>query len=360
MRIGLVHLEIGRTMEEIAVELQQLEAAGLESVTLGEGYSFDAVSQLAYLAARTTRIELATGILPLYSRTPTLLAMTAAGLDYVSDGRFRLGLGPSGPQVIEGFHGVVYDAPLARTREVMEICRAVWRREKLVHQGRRYQIPLPEGSGSGEGKPLKLINRPVRDAIPISLAGLGHKSVALAAEAAEGWEPIFFYPALAPRVWGAALTEGRERRDPALGPLEVIVRAPVAIGDGVAGLERAVREQLALYIGGMGSRRRNFYNDLACRYGFEDEAAEIQELFLAGRVAEAADAVPQDLVDGTCLVGNATEVERRLAAFAAAGATLLNVIPLQRESEKRVRDVAMLREMAHRIMVPAGAAPARS
>jgi F420-dependent oxidoreductase-like protein len=355
MRIGLLLLDVARSMQEIGAEVQQLEAAGLESATLGEAYSFDAVSQLGYLAARTKRIELATGILPLYSRTPTLLAMTAAGIDYVSDGRFRLGIGASGPQVIEGFHGVEYDAPLSRMREVMAVCRAVWRREKLVHQGLHYQVPLPDGQGSGEGKPLKLINHPVRDAIPISVAGTGLRTVALAAEAAEYWEPIFFHPASAERVWGAALAEGKARRDPALGPLGIVVRAPVAIGENVAPLERAVRAQLALYVGGMGSRQRNFYKDLACRYGFEAEAEEIQELFLAGRAEDAADAVPQELVDGTSLVGTEAEVERRLSAFAAAGATMVNIIPLQRDPGALLRDVSTLLEMAQGVT---GTAPA--
>jgi F420-dependent oxidoreductase-like protein len=348
MRIGLI-VDYGKPMEEIAAEVVALEAVGLESATLSEGYSFDAVSQLGYLAARTDRIELATGILPLYSRTPTLLAMTAAGLDYVSGGRFRLGIGSSGPQVIEGFHGVLYDAPLGRTRETIEICRSVWRREKLAHDGRHYTIPLPEGQGSGEGKPLKLINRPVRDTIPISVAGTGPRNVALAAELADGWEPIFVYPAAAEQVWGDALAEGRARRAPELSPLEVIVRAPLAIGEDIEQLERPVRQQLALYLGGMGSRKRNFYNDLARRYGFEEDAEKIQELFLGGRIEEAADAVPQELVDGTSLVGTASEVERRLSAFATAGTTLLNAAPLKRDPDERIRDIATLCEMAQRL-----------
>jgi F420-dependent oxidoreductase-like protein len=345
MRIGLV-LQFGRPMDELAEEVRQLEAVGLDSVTVGEAYSFDAVSQLGFLAARTNHLELASGILPLYSRTPTMLAMTAAGLDYVSGGRFRLGLGASGPQVVEGFHGVLYDAPLGRMRETIEICRTVWRRESLVHHGRRYAVPLPEGQGSGEGKPLKLINRPVRSAIPISVAGLGPKNTALAAELADGWEAIFFFhPPGVDGVWGAALAEGLARRDSALGSLDVIARAPLAIGDDVAQFERAVRDQLALYIGGMGSRRRNFYRDLVSRYGFEQEAGEIQELFLGGHRREASDAVPQALVDGTSLVGTESEVRRRLEAFAAAGATLLNVVPLQPDLGDRVRDVTTLREM---------------
>src|SRR5690348_5845184 len=179
---------------------------------VSEVYTFDAVSQLGYLAAVTERVELMSAIFPIYSRTPALTAMTAAGLDFVSDGRFVLGLGASGPQVIEGFHGVPYDAPIGRTRELVEICRKVWRRERLDYQGKYYQIPLPEGVGTGLGKPLKLINHPVRERIPVLLAALGPKSVALAAEVAEGWQPIFFLPERADAVFGDALRAGKDRR----------------------------------------------------------------------------------------------------------------------------------------------------
>src|SRR5690606_4879822 len=182
-----------------------------------EAYSFDAVSQLGYIAAVTERLQIASGILPLYSRTPALLAMTAAGLDYVSDGRFTLGLGSSGPQVIEGFHGVPYTAPIGRTREVIEICRKVWRRERLEYQGRHYTLPLPADQGTGLGKPLKLINHPVRPRIPIVIAAIGPKNVEMAAELAEGWEPIFYVPEKAGDVWGAALAAGKAKRDPELG-----------------------------------------------------------------------------------------------------------------------------------------------
>jgi F420-dependent oxidoreductase-like protein len=269
--------------------------------------------------------------------------MTAAGLDYVSGGRFRLGLGASGPQVVEGFHGVRYDAPLGRTREIVSICRSVWRREKLVHVGSHYQIPLPEGQGSGEGKPLKLINKPVRERIPISLAALGQKNVALAAELAEGWEPIFFHPGRVQDVWGAALDEGFSRRPADLGRLEIIVRAPLAIGEDVEAQVEQARAQLALYIGGMGSRGHNFYNDLAVSYGYATEAAQIQDLFLSGQVKAAAAAVPRDLVDAVSLIGPAEHVSERLAAFAAAGASLVNVTPLAEDHKSRVRDVEVLR-----------------
>jgi len=193
MRIGMALNYAGGFSETVA-ELADYEKAGLDIVFVPEAYSFDAVSQLGYIAAKTQRLEIASGILQLYTRTPTLTAMTAAGLDYVSGGRFTLGLGASGPQVIEGWHGVPYDAPVGRTREIIEICRQVWRRERLEHVGPHYQIPLPAGRGTGLGKPLKLINYPVRERIPIVVAALGPKNVELAAEAAEGWEPIFYYP----------------------------------------------------------------------------------------------------------------------------------------------------------------------
>jgi F420-dependent oxidoreductase-like protein len=193
MRVGMF-LNYAGGFREVADEVAELERAGVDLVAVPEAYSFDAVSQLGFLAARTSTITLASGILQLYTRTPTLTAMTAAGLDYVSGGRFELGIGASGPQVIEGFHGVRYDAPLSRTREIVDICRMTWRREPVVHDGAKYRIPLPAGEGTGLGKPLKLINHPVRDRIPITIASLGPKSVEQTAEIADGWLPMFFHP----------------------------------------------------------------------------------------------------------------------------------------------------------------------
>ena len=204
---------------ETVVELADYEKAGLDIVFVPEAYSFDAVSQLGYIAAKTERMQIASGILPLYSRTPALLAMTAAGLDFVSGGRFTLGLGASGPQVIEGWHGVPYDAPIGRAREIIEICRMVWRRDRLAYQGKYYHLPL-EG-GTGLGKPLKLINHPVRERIPVALAAIGPKNVTVAAELAESWMPIFYLPEKAAGAWGDAVAEGAAKRDPALGPLQV-------------------------------------------------------------------------------------------------------------------------------------------
>jgi F420-dependent oxidoreductase-like protein len=306
---------------------------------VAEAYSFDAVSQLGYLAAKTTTVELASGVFPLYIRTPSLLAMTAAGLDFVSDGRFRLGIGTSGPQVIEGFHGVPFDAPLGRTREVVEICRKVWRRERLQHAGKHYQIPLPPDRGTGLGKPLQLINHPVRDRIPITIAALGPKNVELTAEIAEGWQPVFYHPEKAAAVWGDALAAGAAKRDPALGPLDVVVHASLAIGDNVDERLAWVKPQLALYIGGMGARGRNFYHNLATRYGFGEAADRIQELYLSGRKQEAIEAVPDELLRGISLVGPRGHVAERLAAFAESGVTTLLVSPVTADPSEGVRYV---------------------
>jgi F420-dependent oxidoreductase-like protein len=289
-----VHVRIGIQasysggFQETAAEIRDLEAAGLDVALVSEVYTFDAVSQLGYLAAVTERVDLMSAIFPIYSRTPTLTAMTAAGLDYVSNGRFILGLGASGPQVIEGWHGVPYDAPLQRTREVVEICRQVWRRERVVHEGPKYFVPLPAEQGTGLGKPLKLINTPVRERVPVMLAALGPKNVELAAEIAEAWQPIWFQPEKAGDVWGESLAAGKAKRDPSLGALQVVVGVPVAIGDDVDQLHDQVRPHLALYVGGMGARGKNFYNDLTCRYGYEAAAKEVQDLYLSGKKDEAA------------------------------------------------------------------------
>ncbi|MBL7495865.1 LLM class F420-dependent oxidoreductase [Frankia sp. CNm7] len=342
MRIGM-QLSYSGGFTEAVAELSDYEKAGLDIVFVAEAYSFDAVSQLGFLAARTERLQLGAGILPIYTRTPTLIAMTAAGLDYVSGGRFALGLGASGPQVIEGFHGVPYDAPLGRTRELIDICRAVWRREPVQYQGKYYTLPLPPEQGTGLGKPLKLINHPVRPRIPIFVAAIGPKNVELAAEVAEGWQPLFFHPEKATAVWGSSLAAGKARRDPELGPLDVIVSAPLAIGDDTDGLLDLMRPMFALYIGGMGAKGRNFYNSLAQRYGYEKEAELIQDLYLSGKKKEAEAAVPEELLRATALIGPATQVREKLAAYADAGATTLTVTPLAADHRSRVALVEQLR-----------------
>ncbi len=348
MRVGM-RIRYDGGFAQAAAEIGELERAGLQLVSVAEAYSFDAVSQLGYLAAVTEHLELTSGILQAYTRTPTLTAMTAAGLDHVSGGRFTLGLGASGPQVVEGFHGVRYDAPLARQREIVEICRMVWRRERVVHDGDRYTIPLPPDRGTGLGKPLKLIDTPVRERIPITIAAIGPRNVELTAEIAEGWEPIFFVPERAAGTWGAALAAGTAKRDPALGPLDVRVGVPCAIGNHLGDLRERSRADLALYIGGMGARGRNFYNELCVRYGYAEAAATVQDLYLAGRREEAAAAVPAELVSATSLVGPRGWVAERLAALRDAGVTTLVTSLPQAEPADRRRTVEQLRELAQHL-----------
>ena len=335
MRVGMF-LNYAGGFREVADEVAELEASGVDLVAVPEAYSFDAVSQLGFLAARTERMTLMSGILQLYTRTPTLTAMTAAGLDYVSDGRFELGVGASGPQVVEGFHGVPYDAPVGRIRELVDVCRQVWRREPVVHEGRHYRIPLPAGQGTGLGKPLKLINHPVRERIPITVAALGPKSVEQTAEIADGWLPMFFHPERAAAVWGDALAAGAAKRQADLAPLDVFASPALAITDRPEAVLPLVKPQLALYVGGMGARGKNFYTDLIASYGFETEAARVQDLYLEGRRDEAIAAVPDELVRAISLIGPASYVAERVAAFREAGVTTLAVTPLARDSAERV------------------------
>jgi F420-dependent oxidoreductase-like protein len=344
MRTGIFLNYAGGFLEAVD-EVVELEKVGVDIALVAEAYSYDAISQLGFLAAKTSRIELATGVVPIYIRTPTLLAMTAAGLDYVSDGRFRLGIGTSGPQVMEGFHGVPFDAPLGRTREVVEICRQVWRRERVKFDGKYYKVPLPADQGTGLGKSLQLINHPVRERIPITIAALGPKNVELTAEIAEGWQPVFFQPDKADDVWGDSLRAGFAKRDPDLGPLDIMVSAPLAIGDDVDDRLAWAKPQLALYIGGMGARGKNFYHNLATSYGYGDVANHIQDLYLDGKKAEAIEAVPDDLVRNVSLVGPHGFIKERIAAYAEAGVTTLLLQPLSGERHESMRYVEELQSL---------------
>jgi len=314
---------------ETAAQVQALEAAGIDMVWIPEVYTFDAVSQLGYLAAVTERIEIGSGILPIYSRTPTLTAMTAASIDALSGGRFVLGLGASGPQVIEGWHGIAYTKPLGRTREVVEVCRTVWRGGAVVHDGPNYTIPLPPDEGTGLGKPLRLINPMARERIPIYIASLGPKNVTMTAEIADGWLPVFYHPEKAADVWGADLDAGLAKRDPKLGDLEIVAGGLAAIcrpDEAVAIRDRA-RPMTALYIGGMGARGRNFYNDLFRRYGYEPAAETIQDLYLSGKKREAEAAIPDEFLEATLLVGDEGFIRDRIDAYRASGVTRLDVAP---------------------------------
>ncbi len=323
MRLSTM-LDYSRGFKQSADFVADLERAGLDIVWVAEAYGYDSPSQMGYIAAKTQRIEIGSSILPIYSRTPALIAQTAAGLDALSEGRFILGLGASGPQVIEGWHGVPYTSPLERTREVIDICRRVWRREVLTNDG-LFTIPVPAGQGTGLGKPLKLINHPVRAVIPVWVAAIGPKNVEMTAEVADGWFPFFYYPEKASDVWGKSLALGAARRDASLGPLEIAAGGLAAVGEGLEPLREMMRPMAALYIGGMGARGHNFYNTLACRYGYEAEAKTIQDLYLSGKKDEAAAAVPAELLERTSLVGPPGYVAERIAAFKEAGVTVLNV-----------------------------------
>ena len=329
-----------------ATQARELEAAGVDCIWIPEAYGFDAVSLLGYLAASTSTVELASGILNTYSRTPALLAQTAAGLDALSGGRFTLGLGASGPQVIEGFHGMPYDRPLTRMKEIIQICRSAWRRERLEHEGRVFTLPLPADQGTGLGKPLKIINHLKRSNIPIYIAALGQKSVEETAATCEGWLPFLVYPERMDQVWGDAVRAGKARRDDSLDGFDVVAGGLVAIGDDAAQYRDYARPMAALYIGGMGARGKNFYNDVCRDYGFADEAIAVQDAYLDGRKEEAAGLLPEELIQNATLCGDEAYVVDRLAAYSEAGVTSLNVTPVGGEP---AAVLGRLRELAEHV-----------
>jgi F420-dependent oxidoreductase-like protein len=329
---------------EAADQVTALERAGLDTVWVAEAYGFDSPTLMGYLAAKTERVEIGAAILNVYSRTPGAIAQTAAGLDNVSGGRAILGLGASGPQVIEGWHGVPYDKPLGRTREVVDIVRTALRRERLEYDGKIFHLPLPEGQGTGLGKPLKMLNRPERPAVPIYVAALGQKNVEGTAEYADGWLPFMFAPEKARDVWGAALDAGAAKRHEGLGPLEIAAGGMVAVGEDVKSMLDLARPAAALYIGGMGAKGRNFYNTLACEYGFEAEAAQIQEMYLGGNKRDAEAVVPVELLEMCNLVGPESYVKERITAFAEAGVTNLQITPAPADGVDPAALVSQIKE----------------
>jgi F420-dependent oxidoreductase-like protein len=342
-----MNLNYAGGFHEAVTRVAELEKAGLDVVWIAEAYSFDAISQVGFMAAKTERIEIGTGIVNVYSRTAALMAMTAAGCDYVSNGRFILGLGASGPQVVEGFHGVPYEKPMVRIKEYIEACRMIWKREPFIYDGQTVKAPLPPDQGSGLAKPLKLINHPVRSDIPIWWASLMGLSVTATAEVADGWLPIFFDPEKFHSVWGDELKKGLAKRDPSLGQLQISAGGMVAIGDEFVDETRDkilgyARPNAALYIGGMGARDKNFYNAIAQKYGYVEEAIEIQDLYLDGKKQEAAAAVPGELLEKTNLVGPKGYIKERLAAYKEAGVTVLSVNPVGGDD---VKTIETLREL---------------
>jgi len=324
MRLGL---PVGYSGSRVTLDLPLIREAdrlGFDVVWTAEAYGSDAVTPLAFIAGQTERIRLGSGIMQMPARTPAMTAMTASTLDQLSGGRMVLGLGVSGPQVVEGWHGVAYGKPLIRTREYVEIVRAIWAREKpLEHQGRHYQIPYRGPDASGLGKPLKSIVHGRQ--IPIYLAAIGPKSVAQCAEIADGWLPIFYSPFRAPKIYQPALDDGfRRAGGKSLKDFDIAVSATVIIHDDAKAALQFIKPQLALYIGGMGARGKNFYNDLACRYGFEEAAGKIQDLYLAGRKDEAVAAVPDELADEVSLVGPKERIRDRLQAWRESPVGTLN------------------------------------
>ncbi|WP_280633618.1 LLM class F420-dependent oxidoreductase [Nocardioides sp. 1609] len=322
-----------------ADQVAALEKAGLDLVWVAEAYGFDSPTLMGYLAAKTETVEIGSGILNVFSRTPGALLQTAAGLDNVSAGRAVIGLGASGPQVIEGFHGMPYERPLGRTREVIDILRQGLRREPLAHTGRNFTLPLPADQGLGLGKPLKLLTRPERPQVPLWVAALGDKNVAMTAEVADGWMPHLFYPEKAQEVWGESLAAGAARRSADLGPLQVTAGGMLAIGEDVKGMLDLARPMYALYVGGMGAKGKNFYNDLACQYGYEEEATKIQDLYLSGKKKEAEALVPDEWLEAGNLVGPESYVKERIAAFRGAGVTHLQVLPATADPAATVAQV---------------------
>ena len=336
----------GNDRDNLALS-QEADRLGFDSVWAAEAYGSDAATVLAWVAAQTQRIDVGSAVFQIPARTPAMTAMTAATLDSLSGGRFRLGLGVSGPQVSEGWHGVRFDKPLGRTREYVEIVRMALARETVRHEGAHWTLPLPDGPG----KALRLTVHPVREHLPLYLAAVGPKNLELAGEIADGWLAIFFAPEHAAESTDH-IKAGRAKRaargGDGLEPFDVVPTVPVVIGgDGSPDQLKACAEPLshyaALYVGGMGSREQNFYNKLAVRMGYEEAAATVQDLYLARKHREAAEAVPFEFIDRTSLIGPKERIRDRLPAYAEAGVTTLAVASYGGPLEERV---ATLRTMA--------------
>jgi F420-dependent oxidoreductase-like protein len=320
----------GRGTDDLET-VREAERLGFSVVWAAEAYGSDAVSVLSWLAAKTSTIDIGSAVLQIPARTPTMTAMTAATLDTLSEGRFRLGLGVSGPQVSEGWHGVRFAKPLARTREYVDIVNLALSRKRVSYDGATYRLPLPDGPG----KALHLMLHPMREHIPIYLAAIGPKNLELAGEIADGWLPVFFSPAHAADHL-ELIAAGRAKAGKDLTAFDVAPTVPIVVGDDLDECARPVRPYAALYIGGMGSREQNFYNALAVRMGYEAAAAKVQELFLDTAYDAASDAVPFEFIDNTSLLGPVDRLADRMKAFAAAGVTTLSLAPYGAGADERI------------------------
>jgi F420-dependent oxidoreductase-like protein len=336
MKLGLSlgYAPPGTNPADLFPLVEEAERLGFDSIWVAEAWGTDAVSVLGWLAAKTERIKLGSAIMQIPGRTPANTAMTAATLDLLSGGRFLLGLGISGPQVVEGWHGQPWGKPLGKTREYVEIVRAALRREVVERQGEHYRIPWDGPGATGLGKPLKLMMRPLRAEIPIYLAALGPKNVALAAEIADGWLPIFVAPERFDEAFGPSLADAPP-------DFEIAATASVFVGDDVPALLDALRPHVALYVGGMGAKGRNFYNTLVRRYGWEEEAERIQELYLGGKQREAIAAVPDELVDAVTLVGPRERIAERLEAWRETPVTTLVLGTMQPEALQTLAELVL-------------------
>ena len=337
LAVNLGYWGAGNDRDNLALA-QEADRLGYDSAWAAEAYGSDAATVLAWVAAQTERIGVGSAIFQIPARTPAMTAMTAATLDSLSGGRFRLGLGVSGPQVSEGWHGVRFDKPLARTREYVEIVRMALAREKVAHEGTHWTLPLPDGPG----KALRLTVHPVREHIPLYLAAVGPKNLELTGEIADGWLAIFFAPEHAKESMDH-IVAGRAKAGRDMAGFDVVPTVPVVVGDDLETCAAPLRHYAALYVGGMGSREQNFYNRLAVRMGYEEAAARVQDLYLARQHRDAAEAVPFEFIDRTSLIGPRERIRDRLAAFAEAGVTTLAVASYAGSLDERV---ATLRTMS--------------
>ena len=335
---------LGLTADDQKMLVTEAEQLEYSCVWAAEAYGSDAATVLAWLAAHTTKIGLGSAIFQIPGRTPAMTAMTAATLDQISGGRFRLGLGPSGPQVSEGWHGVRFARQLMRTREYVDVVRMALRRERVEYNGESIVLPLPDGPG----KPLKLTIAPVQQRIPVYLAAIGPKNTELTAEIADGWMPMF----LAPEhfdIFQKSLDAGFAKRTEPLVNFDVTANISALVTDDAEAARNAMRPIMALYVGGMGSRDKNFYNALVTSYGFGEAATAVQNLYLDGKKEEAAAALPAELIDMVSLCGTRDQVLERMRAFKAAGVTSMNITPMAFNPQERLAQMKILSELRDQI-----------